>query len=64
MYTNGQIINHLILAAGAWEASGCQDKELEDRFESWLKKLQENTGLNRDGATAYLMVQLGERVAA
>ena len=58
------ILKMLIAIAGNWQATGCQDEKLEYQFNSWMLKLQDNTGLNYEGATAYLMVQVRKEMAA
>lgn len=54
------IINKLILVAGAWNDTGRQDKRLEQQFGSLLNDLRRTTGTTPEGAVQMLVESLGE----
>ena len=57
------IINKLILTVGVWNASGQQDKQLEQQFSSLLNDLRMATGTTPEGAINMLLESLGETEA-
>lgn len=55
-----KLLDQLILIAGAWQSTGCQDKELEAEFESLLKQVHPN----REVALLALQMHIGGEAAA
>ena len=58
------IINQLILTAGAWNESGQKDKLLEWQFELHLFELQLATDTDHDGAMDILLDAIEEKEMA
>lgn len=58
------IINQLILTAGAWRDSGSKDKHLERQFSHLLNELRWAAGTTPEGALELLLAELGETEVA
>ena len=55
-------LNQLIIVAGQWQQFG--EEIYEQQFESLLVQLQQETGLNHEGAVELLLENIGEKKVA